>query len=197
MSKTWGALPKEWDKFIDLGLTEDILPLVCNPDAKIDPKSKMKKVGKTPSVYNQSGLVAGFGSWTEKTSNVSQVACWRKQADYGICIQTRLVRALDIDVPDEELAGLIRSFVQKQIEEAVGRKAPVRYRKDSGKCLVAFICHGEFGKRTVRVDGGIIEFLANGQQFVAAGVHQSGARYRWKWKSGEFPVLSLKQANRI
>jgi hypothetical protein len=198
MSKPWGALPKEWDRFIALKLTGDLLPVVCNPEAKIDPKSKMKKVGKTPSVYNQSGFVAGFGNWTEKTANDAQLRAWKKQSDYGLCIQTRRVRALDIDVPDEAQAERIKAYIQKKINRYIGASAPVRYRKDSGKCLVAFVVKGEFGKRTVRVEGGIIEFLANGQQFVAAGVHQAGERYKWDWQGvEEFPVLTLKQANKL
>lgn len=198
MKKQWGALPKEWNRFIELKLGDDLLPVVCNPDAEIDPKSKMKKVGKTPSVYNMSGKVAGFGKWTEKTANIGQLKKWMKEPDYGVCIQTRFVRALDIDVPDEEKAGVIRNFIQQKLTSLIGTISPIRYRKDSGKCLAAFIVHGEFGKRTVRVDGGIIEFLANGQQFVAAGVHQSGERYQWNWNSNdEFPVLSLKKSEKL
>ncbi|KJM44234.1 hypothetical protein OA41_02080 [Klebsiella aerogenes] len=40
---------------------------------------------------------------------------------------------------------------------------------------------GDFRKRIHRLEGdlGIIELLANGQQFVACGTHSSGARIEW------------------
>jgi hypothetical protein len=40
---------------------------------------------------------------------------------------------------------------------------------------------GDFRKRIHRLAGdlGIIELLANGQQFVAWGTHSSGARIEW------------------
>ncbi len=67
-NKRWGATQKEYARLESLGLTADLLPVVCNPKSKIDPKSKMKKVGKTPSLYNKSGFVAGMSAWTEKTT---------------------------------------------------------------------------------------------------------------------------------
>jgi len=34
MSKRWGAFPEDWTHFdLALGLTEDLLPVVSNPDA--------------------------------------------------------------------------------------------------------------------------------------------------------------------
>lgn len=197
--KTWGALPKEWARFEALGLTGDLLPVVCNPKAKIGPLSKMKKVGKTPSLYNKDGHAVGMGQWTEKTSTKEQVARWKREEDYGICLQTRFVRAFDIDVPDQKKADAIRHFIQTQLTSRAGQIAPVRYREDSGKCLLAFIVHSEeLFKRKVEVDGGIIEFLATGQQFVAAGVHQDGQRYKWNWQSSEeFPVISEKKILKV
>lgn len=198
-TKSWGALPKEWSRLVNLGLSDDLLPVVCNPKAKIGPLSKMKKVGKTPSLYNKDGHAVGMGKWTEKSATPAQIAGWKKQPDYGICLQTRLVRAFDIDVDDQEKADAIQHYIQKQIAEKVGRKSPVRFRSDSGKCLVAFICHSdELFKRKIEVEGGIIEFLATGQQFVAAGVHQKGQRYEWDWHGEEkFPVISEKRVLKI
>ena len=57
----YGATPQEWAHFdVVLGLTEDLLPVVSNPNAVISPQSKMKGLGKTPSRYNRQREVAGI-----------------------------------------------------------------------------------------------------------------------------------------
>lgn len=191
----FGATPDEWDQFdIMLALTADLLPVVSNPAAQISPYSKMKDKGKTPSRYNKNGQVAGIPSWTTIAAGDADIAKWRAQADYGICLQTRNVRALDIDVADENKSGDIYCFVAAHL----GQVPPKRYRDNSGKCLLAFRVPGSFGKRTVKVDGGMIEFLANGQQFIAAGTHPSGARYAWDWADHlDFPELTLEESEKL
>lgn len=175
MTERWGAQPAEWRKFIDLGLTKDLLPVVSNPESPIASYSTMKAIGKTPSVYNSKREVVGVGGWTKKDTFPNQVEGWQEEPDYGICIQTRRVRALDIDVDDKDKAAAIRNFIHDWLTFWL----PQRYREDSGKCLLAFYLDGDYGKRTVKVDGGMVEFLATGQQFIAAGTHPSGARYLW------------------
>ena len=65
MPKQWGAPPQCWDHFdLVLGLTEDLLPVVSNLEATIDPKSKMKELGKTPSRYNAQRNAVGIPEWT-------------------------------------------------------------------------------------------------------------------------------------
>ena len=45
-------------------------------------------------------------------------------------------------------------------------------------------------KRVLRLDSGLIELLADGQQFIAHGTHPSGARYEWDWNGHtvDFPA---------
>ncbi|MDR5615648.1 hypothetical protein, partial [Arsenophonus sp.] len=67
--KTWGALPDEWAHFdLVLGYTDRLLPVVCNAEAAISPSSKMKTLGKTPSIYNSQRQVIGITEWTRKSS---------------------------------------------------------------------------------------------------------------------------------
>jgi hypothetical protein len=67
-------------------------------------------------------------------------------------------------------------------------------RANSGKRLMAFIVEGDLTKRRMVVEGGIIELLANGQQFVASGTHPSGARYEWQGGlPSSLPVLTINQ----
>jgi len=192
VSERFGATPEDWAQFdVMLGLTADLLPVVSNPGAVISPNSKMKALGKTPSVYNKQRKVAGFPSWTEHKATGANITEWSAEPDYGICIQTREVRALDVDVEDKEKAAAIGEFIGGHLN-ALG--LPERYREGSGKFLLAFRLQGVFAKRILKVEGGIIEFLANGQQFIAAGTHTSGVRYEWEWWGHDnFPLLSEEE----
>ena len=192
MSEPYGATPQEWDHFsLLLGLTEDLLPVVANPDAEISPQSKMRSLGKTPSRYNSHGQVAGIANWTQKKATSVEVAAWREVSDLGICIQTRHVRALDCDIDGN---NVFADIVHDQINNALAQALPCRRRANSSKFLLAFTLEGNYAKRTIRTDHGIIEFLANGQQFVAAGTHSSGARIEWEGGlPDDIPILTPAQ----
>lgn len=206
--KLWGATLQEWDTLEQLGLTPDLLPVVSNLDAEISKQSKMVGLGKTPSHYNGMGFAAGIPRWTEKTTTSEQVTKWREESDYGICIQTRNVRALDIDVPDEALAKRILDLIAVELDFL---SLPMRYRKNSGKCLLAFRLEGTHAKRAVKVKPAVrdengkviepawqVEFLGNGQQFIAAGTHTSGARYEWAWHDcDDFPNIIETEFNAV
>lgn len=187
----YGASPDDWTHFdLVLGLGPDLLPVVSNPLAELDPDSKLKEIGKTPSRYNGAGRVVGIAGWTAHQASDGDIARWARQGDYGICLQTRTVRALDIDVADTELAEEITLFVARHL----GQQLPARMRVNSGKCLLAFTLPGELAKRRMTVEGGVVEFLATGQQFVAIGTHPSGARYEWLGGlPAEFPELDLAE----
>lgn len=192
MTTRYGASPEEWAYFSQvLGLTEDLLPVVSNPNAKISPNSKMKGLGKTPSVYRQHGVV-GIHDWTNQRPNQSTIDAWSKEPDYGICIQTRDVRAIDIDIQGAGAAAVGAAVAR--IRSAL----PARVRANATKCLLAFRLSGEFSKRVIRTEHGIIEFLADGQQFIASGTHPSGARYEWVGGlPDEFPTLTPEEFESI
>jgi len=187
----YGASPDDWSHFdLVLGLGADLLPVVSDPLAEISPDSKMRDLGKTPSRYNKDGKVVGIPGWTDHQSSDGDIARWSREPDYGICLQTRTVRALDIDVADGGLSGTIVLFVETHLSQYI----PLRRRSNSGKCLLAFVLQGEMPKRKMVVEGGIIEFLATGQQFVAIGTHPSGHRYEWiAGLPSEFPELEPEE----
>lgn len=205
----FGALKSDWTNLeLVHGLGEDLLPVVSNPNARISAESKMVGIGKTPSRYNGAGEVAGIGSWTQLKTTSEQIDFWAGCEDYGICIQTRRLRAIDIDVLDTQLAqkiiGVIDDFAQKHGLPFF----PWRHRNNSSKSLIAFYLPGDMPKRSFKVrekvvdENGktiepawLVEFLATGQQFIAHGTHPSGARYEWKFHNGEvgFPTLTLEQ----
>ncbi|CDL80094.1 VapE domain-containing protein [Xenorhabdus cabanillasii] len=177
--KRWGATLDEWNNCdLLLGLAEKLLPVVCNPDAQVSPDSSLKSIGKTPSRYNRSRQVVGIPKWTEKKATDSDITIWSKELDYGICLRTGLGElAVDCDSEDEKVQAQIQTLLIKMF----GKLPPRRYRNNSNKCLYLLSVKGEYRKRIHRLEGdlGIIELLAQGQQFVAAGTHPSGARIQW------------------
>lgn len=186
----WGATPDDWAHFdLILGLTTDLLPVVSNPHAEKSPDSKIQGPGKTPSDYNTKGLMRGFANWTSHQATPADIAKWSAQPDYGICLQMREARAIDVDVDDPSEAAAIEQI----INERLAVKLPVRRRDNASKFLMLFLMPGDFKKRrfSTKTDKGAIEFLANGQQFVAVGTHPSGARYVWpEGLPNEIPELT-------
>lgn len=170
----WGATVDEWRHFSGaLGLESDLLPVVSNPNAVISERSKLRDLGKTPSRYDKAGLVVGIPQWTQHVATDGDVRRWSAHSDLGICLQTRVVRGLDIDIADPVASRKVVEFISAVMP------LPMRRRPNSGKCLLAFRMPGDFAKRVIRTEHGIIEFLATGQQFIAVGTHPSGARYEW------------------
>lgn len=184
----WGASTAEWDHFSRaLGLTADLLPVVSNPNATISALSKMADLGKTPSQYNRAGEAVGIPKWTQAQTTAQSIARWRAVGDLGICVQTRRVRAIDVDIADAEAARRVLDVIELCLDRAL----PMRTRANSGKFLLAFVMPGPYAKRIIRTGHGAIEFLATGQQFIAAGTHPSGARYEWtKGLPAELPELT-------
>lgn len=195
MAEEYGASLEAWHHWSEtLGLTEHLLPVVANPGATISPDSNMKTLGKTPSRYNFRREVSGFAKWTEQRTTHKQIGKWELERDYGICVQAREIRAIDIDVPDKRKS--------KEIVEAIESCLPLawfpkRGREGTGKVLLPFRFAGPMPKRVLQVDGGIIEVLGDGQQWIAessyidakTGKHKG--RYIWQggWPT-DFPELT-------
>ena len=192
-----GAAPDEWHHFdLGLGLTEDLMPVVCGPGT-ISPRSNLKPsdLGRVPSLLNYEGHVTGISNWTKMLTTGGQIRKWMQTSAYGICINCRLVRGLDIDVLDPVLADAIASVVEREL----GMKLPTRRREGVAKRLLAVKVDGEFGKRRLSVAGGqIVELLANGQMFVAVGSRLDGSRYYWDGGlPDDIPTITMEQLERI
>lgn len=188
----FGATPADWARFGALGLTQDLLPVVSNPAARISPSSALTQTGKVPSMYDPLRGVRGIARWTSKITTQQEVARWAREPDYGICVQTRNMRALDVDISDPATSSNVRALILTTL----GYRLPERSRANSGKFLLAFFLCGEYSKRVIKTEHGAIEFLAAGQQFVACGTHPSGARYDWGDQtapSEDIPVLTPEE----
>lgn len=195
VTPNYGANDSDWAHFsMVLGLTADLLPVVSNPNAKISESSKMKELGKTPSQYigvNGSRTVVGIPGWTAKLTNDDEVDAWSSEPDLGICLQTRTVRAIDIDITDQDQATAIEEVVR----DVLG-VLPKRFRSNSSKSAFLLSIDGELPKRKLVTEHGIIEFLANGQQMIVSGTHPSGERYQWQGGLPDsIPVVTIDQFN--
>lgn len=188
MTDKYGARKGAWRHFAEVhGLLSDLLPVVSDQRVAISPASAISEVGKTPSMLNFRGEAIGIKDWTSMQANAQKLVEWEQRPEYGICIQTRRWRAIDIDVPDLRKAKLI---VEK-IEEALPHISFVRrWREGTGKVLMPFIYRHPLTKHVVDVSGGIVEVLADGQQFVAEGMHPTGVRYNWSGTGpGRLPAV--------
>jgi len=158
------------------GLKGELLPIVCRLDAEISERSSIGSIGKIPSEYNNQKKVRGFHAWANKTSTESEVVAWSKNSDYGISLQTRKLRAFDLDIDDAALAQEVRDMI-----EVILGPMPARVRENSPRVLLAAFMDGDLRKHEIAFpDGSVLEILGNGQQFQACGMHPSGVRYEWE-----------------
>lgn len=186
----YGATNEDWAHFeIVLGLGQELLPTVCDPSVAPSPRSAIREHGRTPSLINRDGQMAGIKDWPKYVTN-GEIRRWSADTRLGICMQTRLVRGIDIDVPDPAIAEYIAGAVAR----ILGMKLPTRRRENTGKRLLAVIVKGDIPKKRLAVDGGMVEFLGTGQMFVAAGVRKDGSRYYWEdGLPNDIPEISPEQ----
>lgn len=197
----WGASPDEWVLFNKtLGLSDYLLPVVANPHASISPDSKVTTMGKLPSLYDSRRKVCGIKGWTNKSATPGELVKWQNEPDYSLCVRGVGCNAFDVDIEDKELSYKVKQFLQGPAQM---NGLPTRFREDSSKFLMPFklpISTGN-GKRIIKCDHGIIEWLATGQQWVAAGTHTGGKRYQWEsgYPSDEIdiPTLTMTQAEAV
>lgn len=191
--KRYGAMPEEWGQFADdlcgYGLYADLLPVVSDPTIPISEHSKLAAAGKTPSIVNRAGKIAGLPKWTEKRSTPVEVDRWSQDARLGACLQTRHARAIDIDIGEETIASAVEQFAA----DFFGFALPCRWRENSAKRLLLLLVKGEIAKSVVRTRHGAIEMLGNGQQCVVAGTHPTGERYRWRGLGPSLPEVSAER----
>ena len=194
-----GAAPADWDGLIRAGVGQDLLPVALDPDRLIDGNSSLRTRGKIPSRYSRSGeTIIGIPAWPAHVATPTQVSGWRADRALGVCVITRTVRAVDVDITDEAEAQAVRNVLRM-----LTGGLPERRRTNAAKFLAAFRLPGVLQKRIIRTkSGGLIELLATGQQFVAAGIHYSGdkpsgGRYLWDTKDGfapdSFPEIPLEE----
>lgn len=151
-----GATRLEWDHWVGLGLGKHLLPVVSRQGAKLSPNSQLTELGKIPTQYNRSRQVGGIQGWPEKISTAEELRRWREEPDYGICVQAREVRAIDVDISKPDVAQRVREVIERHC------KLPVRARADSSKFLMPFRFSASLLKRVITVGEYKIEVLGDG-----------------------------------
>lgn len=201
-----GATPEDWFHFdFVLGLGGNLLPCVPSaPDVKVVPGSQLEgKVGKIPSAFNREGLAHGLKDWQKRPILSAEVQQWSADPRLNICVRTGPISgvyAIDVDVDDER--GI--AIGDECYALFADNSTPLVYRRRGGsrKFLVPFRMETPCKKRKIKLDekpaGPAIELLADGQQFVAAGSHSSGARYQWSPElPSSLPTITLDQLNQM
>lgn len=86
------------------------------------------------------------------------------------------LRALDIDIDDEEAATALEALAVQHFGETL-----VRYRANSARRLLVYrAAVGQPVKQTLAGELGKLELLGKGQQFHSHGLHPSGATLLWR-----------------
>jgi hypothetical protein len=97
----------------------------------------------------------------------------RAQMNTGILCDG--LRVIDIDVDNAMLARSIQAKALAMFGETI-----MRFRGNSARTLLVYrASSGSPPKRVVASDLGKVEILGKGQQFVAYGIHSSGAALEW------------------
>lgn len=151
-------------------------------------------------VYTNEKRPFGF-AWTKVARDGRNINIDPRALNTGILCDG--LRAIDIDIDDDGIATQVAAIAREHFGEA-----PERYRENSPRRLLVYRAeNGEPGKKSVTSatmlndDGkpSKVEILGNGQQFVAYGVHPSGAEMHWRIRSiadmnrDELPIVGEDQ----
>jgi hypothetical protein len=163
--------------------------------------------GKEPPVYRTNNKRAGLSGWQNLIDVTrEQIDVWGKtwpDATNTGCL-TRLMPALDLDLLNEDAVRTIEERVREQFEER--GHVLVRIGKPP-KRAVLFRTIEPFAKivaNVIAANGSEekIEFLADGQQLVVAGIHpETKQPYRWfggepgQIKLEDLPYVSADEAH--
>lgn len=167
----------------------DLLPSVGDPTIPLnDTLSRLGSGAKVPSKIYSDGIAGGMPGWGAVIATHDMIREWASEPAYNILINTRTIRAIDLDIDDQAMADQLEQY----IFQALGMVLPVRYRENSPRRTlflkldpVTYI-----GKRVIKTPHGKIEGLFNGSQSLWAGRHTSGALMQHRNLENGFPTVS-------
>lgn len=189
-----------------------LLPVIP-PGAQISPHSKYlsKRVGTASDPRGKApGVLNGDGGWhginfTKVQSSPELIQAWHEMgAGCGVRTGSGLA-ALDVDTIDGPTAARAVGI----IEQELGLVLAKRYGRRP-KVLMPIRVLGEFGYQNVkfltpaeqdRLRPGLVELLAEGRHFVAAGIHPVTGR-PYEWPDGipaydDLPVVAASALERL
>lgn len=160
-------------RIFERGYTD--LVCVIPPNARLTATSSIapELLGKIPGRPMTDGSWAGYDYIREPLPDAERVAWWQERgANLGML--AKRYPAIDIDVEDAATAERIAVHARKFFGWA-----PERRRHNSDRRLLVYRASEPFTKRRFVFEGGAIDVLGDGQQYVIGGVHPSGAAYDW------------------
>ena len=173
-------------------------------------RQQLREAGYAPIPVN--GKRPPLAGWqTKSNSNPEEISSWERAFSYAknTGLLTEHTPTLDIDILDPEAATAVEELVRERFGE--GGYVLVRFGQ-SPKRAIPFRTDTPFSKITYNVeipDGEDreekLEFLANGQQFVAFGLHpKTGKPYSWhggepgeKIKHEDLPYITEAEAQQL
>ena len=189
-----GATPDEWDIWQQIVGVARMLPIAY-------PK-------KSPSFYDPGAPIAephGLPAWQKQDSTAEELAFWRLDPRNGIGVRcgpslgepdSPCLISIDSDTDESERRDAVMTIVREELPHGF----PLRYRDNSTRFMVFLWTDRVYRKRTVLMGTfehkiQKVEFLAEGQQTVVAGTHDSGARIQWRWQP--IPTVPAEVVDRI
>lgn len=181
-----GAMPGEWARVFSIAeLAPWILPVECNPETPLSPKSSIKAAGKLPSIKNAAGQLVGIPGWTTAPeTDIRQLDTWSRDPDAGFCVRTGHdgLIAIDADIDTPETAKEVMTlFCSAAGIDPAG--FAYRHRGNSRWAAICQMTDRRVMQKTVihlgAPGGDMVEILGAGQQLVCAGRHPKGHRYQW------------------
>lgn len=131
---------------------------------------------KAPSRWNGRDYT-GMNQWERyKTQQPDAIVrSWGMWPDCGIGIVCGTVVAVDLDIDAPELQDQAYAIVNRRL----GATPAVRIGRPPRRLLVYRTGHVFRKMRVGKAKGAQVEILADGQQFVAYGIHPEGHEYHW------------------
>ncbi len=163
-------------------LQEYAVPLVTNGYSVVPIKPRDKAPG---AYYNDEWV--NFAHWSEycdRQPTDAELERWTSWPDGGIGIPCGRVVALDMDVPNPELAAHMRQYISETFGDDVltrigaAPKALFLFRTEDLQNPQKY--RRSTAYRTADGAKNAIEVLGHGKQFVAFGVHPDGHAYAWE-----------------
>ncbi|VGQ12999.1 hypothetical protein SB5439_05125 [Klebsiella variicola] len=152
-------------------------------------------VGKVPSIYSGKNKIVGFKDWQTQRVTAANVEKWKNDPRYGFGILLGrplplkcgegVAVCIDVDTENADYQRKIALLIMQSLHrEGIARR--VRDNSNRAAYVIRIITDQPIHKRVLKLapnaDSGkkeAIEFLGLGQQFVAWGVHPSGAKIEW------------------
>jgi hypothetical protein len=138
MTAPWGATPDEWDHFAARARPRG-RPAAGGeqPGAKISEQQDARPGQDAQPLQRQGTRSSASPSGRSTRPPTATSARWSRDSDLGICLQTRVVRAIDIDIADPVRAAAVRELVELMVALPARRARTAASACSPSACLAS------------------------------------------------------------